>query len=106
MGTIKVTCSKCGKDFDLDEKWKGFAEKYPDRVTCKDCKSPSTKKTETSSTSKPAYTKSASSTKAPVSAEMFVKAYDELVAAFADRKDEVKEYLGGWASTIVINRSR
>ena len=38
--------------------------------------------------------------------EMFRKAYDELKAEFADELDSVKEYLGGWTSTLVINRSK
>lgn len=102
---IKVTCAKCGKEFDLDAKWEGFAKKYPDRVTCPDCKDGSKSVAKASSNTKKEYTKSSSS-KEPVTAELFVKAYDELTAAFADRLDDVKDYLGGWVSTIVINRSR
>ena len=86
-----------------------FAEKYPERVTCQSCKNGGTKSaatayknTEKSSSSK---TKAASG-KEPVSAAMFRKAYDELVAEFSDVLPDVKEYLGGWTSTIVINRSK
>lgn len=100
--TIKVKCGKCGKEFDLDSKWKGFAEKYPERVTCKDCKSPAPKRPESHAIK----SSSKAPVKEPVSAEMFVKAYDELIAAFEGRVDEVKDFLGGWASTIVINRSK
>ena len=44
--------------------------------------------------------------KKPIDATMFRKAYDELRAEFADELDSVKEYLGGWTSTLVINRSK
>ena len=44
--------------------------------------------------------------KKPIDATMFRKAYDELKAEFADELDSVKEYLGGWTSTLVINRSK
>lgn len=103
---IKVTCAKCGEEFDLDSKWEGFAKKYPDRVTCPHCKDGSKSATKAAAnTTKKEYSKT-SPTKSPVTAELFVKAYDELTAAFADRLDEVKDYLGGWVSTIVINRSK
>lgn len=104
MGTIKVTCAKCKKEFDLDEKWKGFAEKYPDRVTCKDCKDggATPKKTSTTQSKSGGYSKP----KVEITAKMFKQAYDELVAEFGDVLPDVVEYLGGWTSTLVINRSK
>lgn len=115
--TIKVNCAKCGKEFDLDDKWKGFAEKFPERLTCMECKNGAKKDVTTAykNTEKPAsYEKKASAHKkansAPVppgvNASDFRKAYDELTAEFSDVLDDVKDYLGGWTSTIVINRSR
>lgn len=108
MGKITVQCSKCNKTFELDEKWKSFAEKYPERVTCQGCKDGSTKSATTAykNTAKTSSTAKTSGTKEPVSAAMFRKAYDELVAEFSDVLPDVKEYLGGWTSTIVINRSK
>ena len=114
MGTIEVTCAKCGKEFALDEKWKGFADKYPERLTCSNCKDGAKKDVATAykSTAKPASYKAKanvhkqSSALSGANAEMFRKAYDELTAEFSDILPEVKEYLGGWTSTIVINRSR
>lgn len=103
--TVPAHCTVCGKDFEMDDKYKTFVEKYPERVKCPDCMkgTPKPSAAKATSTAKSSYSKS---TKSEVNAEMFVKAYDELAAAFGDRIDEVKEYLGGWTSTIVINRSR
>ena len=110
MGKITVQCSKCKETFELDDKWKAFAEKYPERVTCQSCKNGATKSATTAykNTSKSTSTSASKSTgsKGQVSADMFRKAYDELVAEFSDVLPDVKEYLGGWTSTIVINRSR
>ena len=110
MGKITVQCSKCKENFELDDKWKAFAEKYPERVTCPSCKNGGTKSASaayknTTKSTIPSTSKSAFG-KEPVSAALFRKAYDELVAEFSDVLPDVKEYLGGWTSTIVINRSR
>jgi hypothetical protein len=110
MGKITVQCSKCKETFELDEKWKAFAEKYPERVTCPSCKNGATKSATTAykNTSKVTTSSKSKSTsgKEPVSAALFRKAYDELVAEFSDILPDVKDYLGGWTSTIVINRSK
>ena len=87
MGKITVQCSKCKENFELDEKWKAFAEKYPERVTCPSCKNGATKSASAAykNTSK-AMTSTGKSAggKEPVSAALFRKAYDELVAEFSD----------------------
>lgn len=110
--TIKVVCAECGKEFDLDKKWQPFANKYPERVKCPSCKKGGGKSVAkaVSNTAKPSksnYSKPTSATgKKQIDATMFKQAYDELVAEFGDNLDEVKEYLGGWTSTLVINRSK
>lgn len=110
--TVKAHCTVCNKDFEMDDKWKGFVEKYPDRVKCPDCMKGGTSKgaSKTSSSSSKVTTSKATQAqkegKQPVNAEMFKRAYDELLAEFADIKDDVASYLGGWVSTIVINRSK
>lgn len=109
---IKTTCAKCGKEVTLDDKWKAFAEKFPERVTCMDCKEGAKKDVATAykNTAKPANpyrrptTKSEAGETKKVSAEMFRKAYDEIVAEFSDILPDVKDYIGGWTSTIIINR--
>lgn len=90
-----ATCEKCGKEFEARGDW---------QKVCLDCYKAGTKaekKPAATTSSKSNYTK-----KAEVNAELFRKAYDELVAEFSDILPDVKEYLGGWTSTIVINRSK
>lgn len=100
---ITVKCSKCGKDYEVDEKLASWCEKNSKPLVCQDCfKSGGSAKKAPAKTS----TTTAKTPKADVGAAMFRKAYDELVAEFSDIKEEVAPYLGGWASTIVINRSR
>ena len=114
MATIKVTCAKCGKEFALDKKWEGFADKYPERLTCSNCKDGAKKDVATAykSTAKPeSYKKKVnahkqSSSLSEIKAEMFRKAYDELTAEFSDILPEVREFLGGWTSTIIIQGSK
>ena len=93
-------CTQCGKEFEARGDW---------QKVCIDCyKAGASSKPKASASKVTAGSgKSASTTgKKNVSAELFVQAYDELIAAFEGRVDEVKDYLGGWVSTIVINRSK
>lgn len=114
MGKITVQCYKCKKNFELDEKWKGFAKKYPERITCPECKSGAKKDVATAYKNTPkkttpnSYKKAASSTSTDkkVNAEMFREAYEEIKEQFEDVLPEVKDFIGGWVSTIVINRMR
>lgn len=101
---VTVKCSVCGKEYEVDEKLASWSERTGKPLKCQDCfkSSGTTKKTP----AKASTTTTAKTPKAEVSAAMFRKAYDELVAEFSDIKEEVAPYLGGWASTIVINRSR
>lgn len=103
--TIKTTCAKCGKEVELDDKWKSFAEKFPERVTCIGCKNGAKKDVATAYKNAKPKTNPTEEKKG-VNAQMFRKVYSELVAEFSDILPEVKDYLGGWTSTIVINNSR
>lgn len=102
----KFTCTDCGKEVEYEGGLAMWAKKNPDKVRCAECfdkfkKAPAAKK----STGK---TESgySSSQKKSIDAKMFKQAFDELRAEFADDLDAVKEYLGGWTSTLVINRSK
>lgn len=114
--TITAHCTVCDKDFEIDEKWRGFVSKYPEKVKCPACMkkagSSQAKSTKAvSETSNKIATAKATTQqkegKQPITAEMFRRAYDELMAEFADvNKEDIAQYLGGWVSTMVINRSK
>lgn len=98
----KQICEKCGKEFEARGSW---------QKVCLDCYKAGGTATKATTTSKTSVAKGSgksaeTSGKEAVSAAMFRKAYDELVAEFSDIQDDVKDYLGGWTSTIVINRSK
>lgn len=105
MSKVNANCSVCGKEILVDENLIKWSEATGNALKCNDCfKKSSTAKKAPAKTS--GTTTTAKTPKAEVSAAMFRKAYDELVAEFSDIKEEVAPYLGGWASTVVINRSR
>lgn len=112
--TEKFTCIDCGKEVEYEGGLAGWAKKNPDKVRCKECfdkhKSGYAKKgTSKSTTAKASAKKSeggCTCQKKPIDAKMFKQAFDELRAEFADDLDSVKDYLGGWTSTLVINRSK
>lgn len=107
----KFTCTDCGKEVEYEGGLAMWAKKNPDKVRCAECfdkyKNGAAKK---ASSTKKATGKTesgySSSQKKPIDAKMFKQAFDELRAEFADDLDAVKEYLGGWTSTLVINRSK
>lgn len=93
-------CEACGKEFEARGDW---------QKVCLDCfKAGHAPKPESKAASKREFKSKCTETsgKKPIDASMFRKAYDELKAEFADELDSVKEYLGGWTSTLVINRSK
>jgi ribosome-binding protein aMBF1 (putative translation factor) len=92
-------CEACGKEFEARGDW---------QKVCIDCfKAGHAPKPESKAASKREFKTEAKAThKKDIDATMFRKAYDELKAEFADELDSVKEYLGGWTSTLVINRSK
>lgn len=110
--TEKFTCIDCGKEVEYEGGLAGWAKKNPDKVRCKECfdkhKSGYAKKGTTSTTAKktPAKADGCTCQKKAIDAKMFKQAFDELRAEFADDLDSVKDYLGGWTSTLVINRSK
>lgn len=98
--TEKFKCAECGKEVEFDGGLAVWASKNPNKVRCEECHNKKFAKKEF----KPKCEQT--SGKKTIDATMFRKAYDELKAEFADELDSVKEYLGGWTSTLVINRSK
>ena len=106
--TEKFKCAECGKEVEFDGGLAVWASKNPDKVRCEEChnKKFAKKGGTTTGAKKEFKSKAEAPVKKPIDASMFRKAYDELKAEFADELDSVKEYLGGWTSTLVINRSK
>ena len=91
-------CEACGKEFEARGEW---------QIVCLDYfKARHVPKPESKKKKKEFKPKTGALAKKPIDASMFRKAYDELKAEFADELDSVKEYLGGWTSTLVINKSK
>lgn len=87
-------CSVCGKTFEAKADYQKM---------CLDCykKQPKDKETafkNAASEKKPA------AAKTQITAEVLRQSYDEVVAAFADVIDDVKDYLGGWTTTIALSK--
>lgn len=111
MTTIK--CSICGEEFEAPTGMLGnWMAKNPDKAKCPNCygkksnSAPAGKAVSSNGYKKTSTAPAGKVAKQDVSAEMFRRAYDELLAEFADVKEDVAPYLGGWVSTIVINRSK
>ena len=103
----KFKCAECGKEVEFDGGLAVWASKNPEKVRCEECHNKKFAGKAKPGAPKKEFKPTASATpKKPIDAAMFRKAFDELRAEFADELDEVKEYLGGWTSTLVINRSK
>lgn len=106
--TEKFKCAECGKEVEFDGGLAVWASKNPNKVRCEECHNKKfAKKGETTTGAKKEFKpKAEAPVKKPIDAAMFRKAYDELRAEFTDELENVKDYLGGWTSTLVINRSK
>lgn len=108
---IKFTCPVCGKETEADEKLHSWMVKN-DKLMCSECfaksKGASGKKTsggaKTNGGEKKDYNKPASVARPAITAEVLRKAYDEVVAEFADVLPDVKEFIGGWTTTIALSK--
>lgn len=102
----KFKCAECGKEVEFDGGLAVWASKNPDKVRCEECHNAKFAKKGGSAPKREFKPKAEAPAKKPIDAAMFRKAYDELRAEFADELENVKDYLGGWTSTLVINRSK
>lgn len=103
---VQAHCTVCGKDFEMDDKYATFVEKFPDRVKCPGCyKSGGADAKKATTAAKDAKRTSAAS-KVTVDAELLRKSYDEVKAAFADVIDEVHEFIGGWTTTVALSKTK
>lgn len=105
--TVEVTCSVCGKTMEVDEKLKAWADNKGVGLKCAECYKAAAGKSKVSATSSSGFSK-ASQTAATTlfTPEEFKKVFDEFRAVFADELEEVKPYLGGWVSSVLINKDQ
>ena len=90
-------CEKCGKEFEAKGEW---------QKVCIDCyKAGATIKKTTSRKGSGVSAEVDNSTKA-MTAELFRKKYDEIVAEFSDVIEDVKPYLGGWVTSLVLDSQK
>lgn len=116
-----LTCAKCGKKFLFKSeglnRWAKNPNTDPKKVVCDECHSGKTSKTtskkpvenpiEKPSNKRPASAPAeTNNSKATMSAELLKKKYDELCAVFGDDLDSVKDYLGGWTTTLALSETR
>lgn len=116
-----LTCAKCGKKFLFKSeglnRWAKNPNTDPKKVVCDECHSGKTSKTASKKPvenpiEKPSYKRPSSApagtnnSKATMSAELLKKKYDELCAVFGDDLDSVKDYLGGWTTTLALSETR
>lgn len=102
---MKAKCTVCGKEYEIQDGTPSakFVEEHPERAKCYDCfKAGGTDKA--AATKKATADKKPAAAKATITAEVLRQSYDEVVAAFADVLDEVKDYLGGWTTTIALSK--
>lgn len=119
--TFEAKCKQCGKTFEAEDKWKFVYSKFPDKVLCESCKKgvnrvqqenktePKQAPEKTSTSYSKSYMSKGSkvvsdSKKEPrIEARHIKKFYDMIRAEFADEYEEVKDYLGGWTTTLLLN---
>lgn len=115
MTTVK--CDKCGKEFSIDDKPEALQKWFLDdarskgKRKCEECAKSGAKSTakgsgkseQVNNEKKNGYAPRA---KVEITPAMLHKAYDEIKAEFADIFDEVHPFLGAWATTLVLNRTK
>lgn len=114
---IQVKCSVCGKTYELNAGTKSadFVTKFPDRAKCPECweaggtnAAKATAKAveaKNAAAGKPTTKTYGKQFKEITPADLH-KAYEEVKAEFADILDEVAPYMGGWATTIALNKAQ
>ena len=116
MSDEMLTCAKCGKKFLFKSEGLNRWAKNPKKVVCDECHSGKASKApvKTTTTTNASFKKPAvgsrmdgqTSGKSKMSAELLKKKYDELCAVFGDNLDDVKDYLGGWTTTLALSETK
>lgn len=104
---MKAKCTVCGKEYEIQDGTPSakFVEEHPERAKCYDCfKAGGANKAEATKAAKGSGKSAETKGKAAITAEVLRQSYDEVVAAFADVIDDVKDYLGGWTTTVALSK--
>lgn len=107
-----LKCSKCGKDCTEEFRAKGerllaWGLKNPDRAICDECRnSGGASKAKKGGKPEAKGNTQASGKRGEIDAKALRKAYDEVCAEFADVLPDVKEFLGGWTTTIALSNAK
>lgn len=107
----KVACAECGAEVELEGGLLVWAKKNPDKFRCPECqkKKYANKISEGKANNAKTYSKKCGevdNSAVKVTADMLRKAYDEVVAEFADIIEDVKPFIGAWTTTIVLSKNR
>lgn len=89
-------CEKCGKEFEARGDWQKI---------CIDCYKASAASRKTAEAKKTAETHTTNS-KGNIDAVLLRKAYDTVVAEFADVIEDVKPFIGAWTTTIALSATK
>ena len=104
---MEAKCTVCGKMYTIQDGTPSakFVQEHPERAKCFDCfKAGGTDKAAATKVAKGSGKSAETKAKATISAEVLRQSYDEVVAAFADVLDDVKDYLGGWTTTVALSK--
>lgn len=107
----KVACAECGAEVELEGGLLVWAKKNPDKFRCPECQK---KKYTNKIAEGKANNAKASKRKLDetienvtvVTAKMLRQAYDEVAAEFADVIEDVKPFMGAWATTLVLSQRK
>ena len=107
----KVACAECGAEVELEGGLLIWAKKNPDKFRCPECqkKKYTNKIAEGKASNAKAYQKKSTEVDTGVlvvTAKMLRQAYDEVAAEFADVIEDVRPFIGAWATTLVLSHRK
>lgn len=107
----KVACAECGAEVELEGGLLVWAKKNPDKFRCPECqkKKYANKIAEGKANNAKVSRRKLEETidnATVVTAKMLRQAYDEVAAEFADVIEDVKPFMGAWATTLVLSQRK
>lgn len=107
----RVACAECGAEVELEGGLLVWAKKNPDKFRCPECqkKKYANKIAEGKASNTKASKRKLEETienATVVTAKMLRQAYDEVAAEFADVIEDVRPFLGAWATTVTLSQRK